>query len=213
MCIITESDNSEQRMWREYKETRDPEIKEYFVKKYYPLVRYIANRVSRNLPSHIEYEDLVGYGTFGLLDAIEKYNSDINTGFRTYATFRIKGAMFDELSKTSYSSRSVPEISLCKIISSDENIRLSDTIECHPNLNPEIMFEKKERETLITNTLKILSDKEKKVISLYYFEGLTIKEIGEVFYVSQSRASQIHKVSLNKLKQRLKNKKQEEMYA
>ena len=92
----------EMELWHEYKETGSHEIKDYFVKKYYPLVKYAAGKVTMKMPQNIEFDDLVSYGVFGLLDAIEKYNPYRKVAFKSYAYIRIRGAILDELREMDY---------------------------------------------------------------------------------------------------------------
>jgi RNA polymerase sigma factor for flagellar operon FliA len=88
---------TEEELWQRYRKTRDPAIREYFIKQYAPLVKYVAGKVAMGMPHNVEFDDLVGFGVFGLIDAIDKYDPDKNVKFKTYAVTRIRGAIFDEL--------------------------------------------------------------------------------------------------------------------
>lgn len=88
---------TEDELWLAYKKTQAPKIREFFIVKYAPLVKYVAGKVAVGMPSSVEFDDLVGYGVFGLLDAIDKYDPEKNVKFNTYAVTRIRGAIFDEL--------------------------------------------------------------------------------------------------------------------
>jgi RNA polymerase sigma factor for flagellar operon FliA len=94
-------------MWAEYKDNRSPETREKLILHYSPLVKYVAGRVSSGLPPSVEFGDLVSYGVFGLLDAIDKYDPDRGIKFETYAIARIKGAIIDELRADDWVPRSV----------------------------------------------------------------------------------------------------------
>ncbi len=100
-------EKTEDELWKEYKETHSPELRDKFIRQYMPLVKYVAGKVSVGMPASVEFDDLVGFGQFGLLDAIEKYDPDKNVKFKTYAVTRIRGAIFDELRQLDWVPRSV----------------------------------------------------------------------------------------------------------
>jgi RNA polymerase sigma factor for flagellar operon FliA len=100
-------EKEEEKLWREYKKNRSPSIRDKFIRQYMPLVKYVAGKVSTGMPDNVEYDDLVGYGQFGLLDAISKYDPDKGVKFKTYAVTRIRGAIFDELREMDWVPRSV----------------------------------------------------------------------------------------------------------
>ena len=94
-------------LWEEFKKTKSPAIRDKFIRQYMPLVKYVAGKVSVNMPNSVEFDDLVGFGQFGLLDAINKYDTSKNVKFKTYAVTRIRGAIFDELRLIDWVPRSV----------------------------------------------------------------------------------------------------------
>ena len=98
---------TEDELWIEYKKTKSPQIRDAFIRQYMPLVKYVAGKVSVGMPGSVEFDDLVGYGQFGLLDAIGKFDPDKNVKFKTYAVTRIRGAIFDELRQQDWVPRSV----------------------------------------------------------------------------------------------------------
>src|SRR5574344_1524031 len=98
---------TEEELWDDYQKTRDPAIREYFIKQYAPLVKYVAGKVAVGMPSNVEFDDLVGFGVFGLLDAIDKFDPAKNVKFKTYAVTRIRGSIFDELRSIDWVPRSV----------------------------------------------------------------------------------------------------------
>src|SRR5215469_5738311 len=100
-------DKTEEQLWLEYRRTRDPSIREAFIKQYAPLVKYVAGKVAVGMPHNVEFDDLVGFGVFGLIDAIDKYDPEKNVKFKTYAVTRIRGAIFDELRLIDWIPRSV----------------------------------------------------------------------------------------------------------
>ena len=100
-------EKEEDDLWEEYKKTKSPAIRDKFIRQYMPLVKWVAGRISTGMPDSVEFDDLVGFGQFGLLDAINKFDVDKNVKFKTYATTRIRGAIFDELRELDWVPRSV----------------------------------------------------------------------------------------------------------
>ena len=98
--VSTTSINDEKEedlLWEEFKKTKSSKIRDKFIRQYMPLVKYVAGKVAVGMPNSVEFDDLVGFGQFGLLDAINKYDPSKNVKFKTYAVTRIRGAIFDEL--------------------------------------------------------------------------------------------------------------------
>jgi RNA polymerase sigma factor for flagellar operon FliA len=248
--------NTEEELWLEYRHNRDPKIREAFIKQYAPLVKYVAGKVAVGMPHNVEFDDLVGFGVFGLLDAIDKFDPDKNVKFKTYAVTRIRGAIFDELRSIDWVPRSVRQktreveeaigtleaqlgrtatdqeiaislgmdedeflktmmkisgtsvLSLNDVwFSGDENDKVSigDGIESPSSLNPDVIVEKDEIRRVIVDAINELPDKEKKILVLYYYEDLTLKEIGKVLDVTESRVSQLHTKAILRLRAKLTN--------
>lgn len=247
---------SEDDLWLEYKHTQDPRVREFFIIKYAPLVKYVAGKVAVGMPSNVEFDDLVGYGVFGLLDAIDKYDPEKNVKFNTYAVTRIRGAIFDELRSIDWVPRSVRQqsreieeviaelearlghaatdveiasalgisveefhqvllkISGTSVISltdlrfgsdDSEQMPVADSIEAPASLNPDVIVEREEMKRIIVEAINELPDREKKVLIMYYYEDMTLREIGKVLEVTESRVSQIHTSANLKLKAKLTN--------
>jgi RNA polymerase sigma factor for flagellar operon FliA len=247
---------TEEELWLEYRRHRDPKIRENFIKQYAPLVKYVAGKVAVGMPHNVEFDDLVGFGVFGLLDAIDKFDPEKNVKFKTYAVTRIRGAIIDELRNIDWVPRSVRQktreveeaigtleaqlgriatdqeiagslgmdedeylktimkISGTSILSlndvwfsGDENDKVSigDSIESPVSLNPDVIVEKDEIRRVIIEAINDLPDKEKKILVLYYYEDLTLKEIGQVLEVTESRVSQLHTKAILRLRSRLTN--------
>lgn len=250
------SEKEELDLWKTYKRSKDPEIRDQLIKQYAPLVKYVAGKVAVGMPQNVEFDDLVGYGVFGLFDAIEKFDPDKHVKFKTYAVTRIRGAIFDELRSIDWVPRSVRqkgrevEAAVRKLESSlgrsatdqeiakelgmtskefektmmkvsgtailslsdvwytgDDNdkVAIADSIESPQNLNPDTIVEKEEIRRVIVQAIQELPDKEKKVLVLYYYEDLTLKEIGQVLEVTESRVSQLHTKAILRLKAKLTN--------
>lgn len=245
----------EAELWKEYRATKNQEIKDFLVEKYSPLVKHVAGRVAIGMPQNVEFDDLVSYGVFGLLDAIEKFDPSRAIKFKTYAMTRIRGSIFDELRSVDWIPRSIRQkakqleqvigmlehkegqpvadevvakemgfsnvdeynsflikISGTSLISlndvwflGDENDEVSfmETLESPSSLNPDVIIEKEEIKNIIVEAIKTLPEKEKRVIVLYYYEDLTLKEIGEVLEVTESRISQLHTKAVMRLRSKL----------
>ena len=103
----SEIDNEDITLWKKYKASGDSKMRDALILKYAPFVKYVAGRMAVNLPNNVEYEDLVSYGVFGLMDAIEKYDPERAVQFKTYAKTRIRGAILDELRVLDWTPRSV----------------------------------------------------------------------------------------------------------
>jgi len=250
------AEKTEEELWQQYRKNRDPAIREAFIKQYAPLVKYVAGKVAVGMPNNVEFDDLVGYGVFGLLDAIDKYDPDKNVKFKTYAVTRIRGAIFDELRLIDFVPRSVrqktreiestissleaqlgrtasdqeianamgmDESEYMKVIqkisgtsiislndlwySGDDNDKVSigDSIESPSSLNPDVMVVNEEIRRVIVEAINELPEKEKKILVLYYYEDLTLKDIGQVLQVTESRVSQLHTKAVLHLRSKLTN--------
>lgn len=249
-------DKSEEELWTLFKLNRDPKIRDLFVRQYAPLVKYVAGKVAMGMPHNVEFDDLVGFGVFGLFDAIKKFDPDKHVKFKTYAVTRIRGAIFDELRSIDWVPRSVRQktreiedtihrlesslgrsasdqeiademrmttkefqkmmikISGTSILSlndvwytgdDSDKVSIVDSIESPSSLNPDIIVEKDEIKRVIIQAITELPEKEKKVLVLYYYEDLTLKEIGKILEVTESRISQLHTKAIMRLRSKLTN--------
>lgn len=240
------------KLWDDYARTRSPEIREKIILEYAPLVKLVAGRLSMYLGYNVEYDDLVGYGVFGLIDAIDKYDNMKAVKFETYASLRIRGAILDQIRKMDWIPRTIrqkqkkidaamKEIEIEKgraatdeeiakslgisdeeylswqsqmkvtgVVSLDEFMESGTEAPAQQNTQqrfetPEEVIEKEEMKKVLGQALELLTEKEKKVILLYYYEDLTLKEISNVLEVSESRISQLHTRALQKLKSKMGN--------
>jgi RNA polymerase sigma factor for flagellar operon FliA len=241
-------------LWAQFKETDDTSARDQLILNYSPLVKYVAGRLASSLPQTVETADLISYGIFGLIDAIEKFDIARAIKFETYAIARIKGAIIDELRAMDWVPRSVRSrareieaafISLenqLRRLPSDEEVagcigvtvkeyhgilsRLSytsvvsfeelwsggdkdDTQSAIGSIrddaadDPVALFESSEVKEILSDAIERLPEREKTVIALYYYEGLTLKEIGQVLGVTESRVSQLHTKAVLRLRARL----------
>jgi RNA polymerase sigma factor for flagellar operon FliA len=242
-------------LWAEYKKNDSPAARDKLIVNYSPLVKYVAGRVSTGLPANIEQADLVSYGIFGLIDAIDKFEPGRGIKFETYAISRIKGAIIDELraidwvprsvrfkareiekalSKLEASLRRTPtdeeiasemgigiddlrtiysQVSFVSLVALDElmsvsgekgdSLSLIDTLEDTSSDDPVALFESEEMKHILAAAINRLSEREKIVVTLYYYEGMTLNEIGQVLGVTESRVCQMHTKAVMQLRTRI----------
>ena len=239
------------KLWVEYaKSNQSPAIREKIILEYAPLVKLVAGRLSMYLGYNVEYEDLVSYGIFGLIDAIDKFDYTKAVKFETYASLRIRGAILDQIRKMDWIPRTIRQrqkqidaimrqvesekgrtatdeeialglgiteeeyaewqskMKITNIVSLNEFIEQGSEIPNTPSssrhfIMPEDAVEQDELKKMLIEALELLTVKEKKVIQLYYFEDLTLKEISQVLEVTESRISQLHTKALQKMKTKL----------
>ncbi|HEY5094903.1 MAG TPA: FliA/WhiG family RNA polymerase sigma factor [Candidatus Eremiobacteraceae bacterium] len=227
--------------------------REEIIHKYLHLVKYVAGRISINLPSHVEIHDLVNEGILGLIDAINKYDDSRGVKFETYAITRINGAILDALRALDWVPRAVRQkaremerifaelegrmgrapddvevaaalgiplkdyhslllkVRSTSVLSLEEflpnerghDVALVDTLK-DGGPDPTFLLESTEMKGSLATAVDSLPPQERTVISLYYFEGLTLKEIKSVLDVSESRVSQIHAQAVIRLRSKLK---------
>lgn len=240
------------KLWEDYSKQRSSEGRERLITEYAGLVKVVAGRLSMYLGYNVEYEDLVGYGVFGLIDAVDKFDYTKGVKFETYASFRIRGAILDEIRKMDWIPRTLRQkqrkmdtayqklesqfgraatdeemakelelsskeyevwqnqTNISNLFSLDEFLEQGSESSVESNLSshfetPEQITEKNELKTILSEALEILTEKEKKVIVLYYYEELTLKEISAILEVSESRISQLHTKALQKMRRKLGN--------
>jgi RNA polymerase sigma factor FliA len=242
-------------LWEGFKRSGDLQLRERLILHYSPLVKYVAGRVGVGLPPNIEQADLVSYGIFGLIDAIEKFDLERAIKFETYAISRIRGAIIDELRAIDWIPRSVrykarevekayaalegqlhrtpteaevaeqmgirledlhaifSQVSFVNVVALDEllnvggekgdKLSLVDTLEDTRAEDPVVAFESEETKYLLAKAINTLPEREKIVVTLYYYEGLTLAEIGQVLGVTESRICQMHTKAVLQLRGKL----------
>lgn len=246
-----------QALWDAYKGRNDEHAREELILNYSPLVKYVAGRLSANLPQTVDNSDLISYGIFGLIDALEKFDPGRGIKFETYAIARIKGAIIDELRALDWVPRSVrakareieracivlenrlrrvpkddevakemgitlrelhylyTKLSYTSVVSfeelwtaggeKEEKSTIFTTIADETADDPVSLFESVEVKGVLAEAIERLPERERIVIALYYYEGLTLKEIGEILGVTESRVSQLHTKAVLRLRARLRS--------
>jgi RNA polymerase sigma factor for flagellar operon FliA len=243
MTVPPQVDDALAVIWHAFKSTGDIDARERLILHYAPLVKYVASRVATGLPASVDQADLVSYGMFGLIDALQKFEPGRGNKFETYAIPRIRGAIIDELRAMDWVPRSVrfkqreiekaltdlesmlkrqptekelserlgmslrelheviTQISFVSVLALDETVSvgadrgekvsLVDTL-ADKGFDPSTGVESQETRGLLAAAINELSEREKIVVTLYYFEGLTLAEIGDILGVTESRVCQIH---------------------
>lgn len=233
----------------------DERAKAEALRRYAPLVKYVVDRIASSLPKSIEKDDLINTAIIGLFDALDKYDENRGTKFETYAIWRIKGAVLDELRSLDWASRTTRRkarevervcryldqkfgraateqeiademklpvkefvrlleevrgaslLSLDQTVSVDEEHDLSglaELIEDTDAVNALDLIEETESHDLLLEAINLLSEQERLVVALYYYEEMTLKEIGETLSISESRVSQIHTKAVSRLRARMR---------
>lgn len=245
-----------EKIWREYKKNPSQTIRDRIILHYLPLVKYVAGRVASGLPTFIDRRDLIEYGIFGLIEAVEKFDLKKKVKFETYAALRIKGAIIDELRSMDWVPHStraearklertyiemenrlkrVPKdeevaqelgitmkelermlfrVSSLSILSLEDlkgikydNGGKTDIIEAIENPrhedDPSLVLDVSEIKSVLVNAIEKLPEKEKEIVTLFYYQGLTLKKIAEILGVSESRISQLRTKAILRLRGRL----------
>ena len=239
-----------EKLWEEYQKNPTPKLREQLIIEYAQLVRLVAGRLSMYLGHNVEYDDLVSYGIFGLIDAIDKFNLEKNVKFETYASLRIRGAILDQIRKMDWIPRTVRQrqrkideaiksleartgktptdemlaeelgVSGEELLSWQSQLKVTNVVSLNEFVEsgnepvmdakgnfrfaqPEEVIAETELKQMLKDAMQLLTEKEQKVILLYYYEDLTLKEISRVLEVSESRISQLHTKALQKMKKKM----------
>ena len=239
-----------QKIWEKYTKNPTQEMREQIIIEYAPLVKIVAGRLSMYLGGNVEYEDLVSYGVFGLIDAIDKFDTNKDVKFETYASLRIRGSILDQIRKMDWIPRTVrqrqrkideaiksleartgktptdemlaeelgvsgeellswhSQLKVTNVVSLNEFVESGNepVMDAKGNFRfaqPEEVIAETELKRMLKDAMQLLTEKEQKVILLYYYEDLTLKEISRVLEVSESRISQLHTKALQKMKKKM----------
>jgi RNA polymerase sigma factor for flagellar operon FliA len=234
--------------------TLDPAERERLLQENLPEVRYIARRIHDRLPPHVPFDDLLHAGILGLIDAVDKYDPRRNVQLKSYARFRIRGAILDSLRQMDWSPRAlrrqarriedaqrelsstlgrtpnevevsahlgIPLTEYQQVLGELRGLDLGalyvttgdETTEVpHPSLttkeeeDPFAQCLRSEMRSLLAEAIEELDEKERHVLGLYYLEELTMKEVGVILDIGESRVSQIHTAAIIRLRGRLREK-------
>lgn len=239
------------------------EQKDRLIMEYAPLIKFIAQKIAIRLPSNIELDDLISSGVIGLMDAIDKYDPTRDNKFKTYAEFRIRGAILDELRAQDWVPRSVRDkaklldrtiavleselgrnakeeeiaekldmtmdeyhslvnqVRPVSVLSIDEQQTYStmdkksimNILEGTKFNNPFRQLNVKSVKETIASAIEDLPERQRLVLSLYYYEDLNLKEIGKVLRVTESRVSQLHAQAISRLRSKLNSHFEEQEFS
>lgn len=237
-------------LWLRWKEQQDEAAREDLIVRHIQIVKYIAGRMAMKTPASIDFDDLLGWGMLGLMDAVDKFDHTQNIKFSTYASIRVRGAILDEIRSMDWAPRSLramarkvadtreklqheggheptpdaiaaelgttaehveetlAQLQTAQILSLDDFLpaeegaeaRKLDLIAAPEGANPESAAMDQERQEILVKAILELPDQQQKVLNLYYFEQLTLKEIGAVLDVSESRVCQVHSAAIKRLR-------------
>jgi len=244
------NDVQKSKLWSDYARTKSSDIREQLIVEYAPLVKLVAGRLSMYLGYNVEYEDLCSYGIFGLIDAIDKFDTMKDVKFETYASLRIRGSILDQIRKMDWIPRTIrqrqrqidtvmkeieankgrpatdeeiaaglgisteeytdmqSQMKITGVVSLDEFMETGAEVPSQQTTQyrfdtPEEALDKVELKQKLIEALALLTEKEQKVVTLYYYEDLTLKEIANILDVSESRVSQLHTKALQKMKNKM----------
>ncbi len=238
------------RLWKDFSETKNMELRNQLVMQYVHLVKAIVLRMMPTYRKHVDFDDLMSCGLLGLMDAIDKFDISKEVKFETYASLRIKGEIIDQLRKQDWApislrqkikrieegmdalefklGRSPSENEVAEFISMNvddvkktldeshafnvvcldeilvDRMNSEELVASHDE-SPEESYERNELKEILASSIEGLPEKEKLVVSLYYNDELTLKEIGAVLGVTESRVSQIHAKAIMSLRLKMKH--------
>jgi RNA polymerase sigma factor for flagellar operon FliA len=229
-------------------------VQERLIAEFAPKIRIMANRLASRLPPHLDVDDIINVGVIGLMDAMTKYDPDRETLFKTYAEFRIRGAMLDEIRAMDWVPRSIREkasklrgtyqeleqrlgrpaseeevatamgvdldtlhktlqqVSHTAVLSlddlgvdADREVNILECIAHDGTTDPLSDLIQQDMWDLLGEAIEQLPEKERMVITLYYYEELTMREIGGVLGITESRVSQLHSQAILRVKGKIAN--------
>jgi len=228
------------RLWSAYQRNREPAVRDKLIEHYLPLVKVVAGRLAISLPSHVDRDDLMSNGVFGLMDAIARFDPGREVKFETYAATRIRGAILDAIRAQDWVPASVrqkarqyeqavgrvesrvgraatdeeiaremavsvselnqllQQINVCTVVPLEDYMKAEQEGGTNTALSQQMETEEMRR--ILSDTISQLPEKEALVTSLYYYEGLTLKEISLILGLSEARISQLHTKAIFRLR-------------
>lgn len=228
------------KLWQNYQNSKSSQIREQLVHHYLPLVKLVAGRIAIGMPQHVDKDDLISNGFFGLLESIDRFDPERGIKFETYAVVRIRGSILDAIrvqdwvpstlrQKARQYEKAISELEnkLGRSATDQEvaevlNLSVNDLHQLLNKLNastiipleefaktetsssqivsPSESIEEQEVKETLVKAIDRLPEKEKTVVSFYYYEGLTLKEISVVMKLSEARISQLHTKAVFRLR-------------
>ena len=243
-------------LWRAYRRSKDPALRERLVEAHLALVKFLAARIASRLPRHFRFDDLFSAGLMGSLAAVDDYDPERGVSFSSYASHRIRGAIFDELrrldwmprgsrARMRHAQRAIDTLSgrLVRLPTDQEVAKelgiepetyraslskgitlvslsadgasgtgepsLVDSVEDGSSPDPFLTLAEGERRAMLGRLIDGLPERERQVLALYYYEELTMREIGTVLGVTESRVSQLHSSAVLRLRVTLRRERLE----
>lgn len=248
------SPEEEKACWAKYKEQGSTAARDALIVHYMRTVKFLAGRMAIHVPPSVDINDLIGWGTMGLLDAVDKFDHKQQIKFSTYASIRIRGAIIDQIRSLDWAPRSlrtmarevgaardrlrqelgrepstydiamrlgtteeqvedtITQLQTAQVLSLDdylpsedsEESRKVDVVGNNSAPDPSHVAEMQERKQLLVEAIMNLPEQQQKVLALYYYEELTLKEIGMVLDVSESRICQVHRAAMKALQKTMR---------
>ncbi|MEG8945580.1 sigma-70 family RNA polymerase sigma factor [Rosettibacter firmus] len=200
-----------QELWAKFKAKPTPELKKQIILNYINLVHYVIHKTNFNQNEIFDRRDFFQFGIEGLSEAIDRFDPDYGTKFETYAIQRIRGKIYDEIRKYTHRYEMACEdgnssigttISLNNTFIEEEGMQMYEMIS-DESANPNEILENNEIKEKLIQLIKELNDRDRTLLSLYYYEELNYQEIAKVLNITVSRVSQLHSKIIKTLKQKL----------
>ncbi len=198
-------------LWKQYKTEPTPDTKKQIMINYTNLVHYVIHNSKFMNLNVVDEKDYFQFGVEGLSEAIDRFDPDYGTKFETYAIQRIRGKIIDELRKLQIKPRNYNQegevqyknVSLNNSYDNDEGYQLYEIVPSDSE-TPEEVADKSEEKQILIDVIKNLDERDRLIITLYYYENLNYKEIADVLSITVSRVSQIHSKIIKEMKERIK---------
>jgi RNA polymerase sigma factor FliA len=199
-------------LWAEFKKTPSANLKKQIIVNYVKLVHYVIHNSKFISLEFLDDRDYFQFGVEGLSEAIDRFDPEYGTKFETYAIQRIRGKIIDELRKLQIKPRPVQNdkqphaiysnVSLTSPVDDEDGYMLYEILP-DDNEIPDETAEKNEAKELLVEAIKGLEERDRLIISLYYYENLNYKEIAKLLNITVSRVSQVHTRIIEMLKTKL----------
>ncbi|HOI28409.1 MAG TPA: sigma-70 family RNA polymerase sigma factor [Melioribacteraceae bacterium] len=200
-------------IWASFKNNPTTELKKQIIMNYVNLVHYVIHKSNFTQHDLFDRRDYFQFGIEGLSEAIDRFDPDYGTKFETYAIQRIRGKIYDELRKYSPKYETVCDsegvmvpvsssVSLNSPVVEDEGIQLYEMVSGNYD-EPDDLLEKNELKEKLVELIKVLNERDRNILSLYYYEELNYQEIAKLLNITVSRVSQLHSKIIKSLKQKL----------